>query len=528
MHRKTAVLLVVPLWFLAVALSPGAAAAPSMSAGDQRMIAQQNRELDSQALDADPATGQPRFTPLPGRVRRPRTRAARPAVPRSSDAWTPPSRWPGTSYGRRFQDFREVLCPDGAVKTLSHGGSHFLCRGAAGRQPVSVGAWIIAFSVAVGSRSASSTYGNWVTHGSQIEEDAAPVHAALDPASRPSTPPTSTPRPAEEILGEALKGQRREGSRSSPRSTGRWAKGPTTRALAQAHPRGIDASLRRLRTDYVDLYQAHRYDHETPLEETMQAFADVVRPGKALYIGVSEWTRRADPRRQRAGRRSSVPLVSNQPQYSALYRVIEAEVVPDLRELGISQVVWSPIGQGVLTGKYQPGQAPPEGSRATDEAGGARFISGCCGTTSSRRAAARSRWPTRPGLSMAELAARVGAAGRERRGRDHRRLASRAGARQRPGGERPPRPGAQAAHGRDPHAVTEGESRTDEEPKPAGWLPSDFFLLEDGDGAGVAQPPRGCPRLVVLGDADRVVDVPRSGRRACPRSAPCSRWRTRS
>jgi aryl-alcohol dehydrogenase-like predicted oxidoreductase len=136
----------------------------------------------------------------------------------------------------------------------------------------------------------------------------------------------------------------------------------------------VNSSLRRLQTDYVDLYQAHRYDTETPLEETMQAFADVVRAGKALYIGVSEWT--AD--QIRAGHALSqqlgFQLVSNQPQYSMLWRVIEGEVVPTSRELGMSQVVFSPVAQGVLTGKYQPGQPPPEGSRATDEKGGASFI----------------------------------------------------------------------------------------------------------------------------------------------------------
>jgi aryl-alcohol dehydrogenase-like predicted oxidoreductase len=131
----------------------------------------------------------------------------------------------------------------------------------------------------------------------------------------------------------------------------------------------IHGSLRRLGTDYVDLYQAHRYDHETPLEETMQAFADVVRQGKALYIGVSEWT--ADQLRAGHGLAAElgVQMVSNQPQYSALWRVIEGEVMPTCEELGVSQIVWSPIAQGVLTGKYLPGQPPPEASRATDEQG---------------------------------------------------------------------------------------------------------------------------------------------------------------
>jgi aryl-alcohol dehydrogenase-like predicted oxidoreductase len=136
----------------------------------------------------------------------------------------------------------------------------------------------------------------------------------------------------------------------------------------------INGSLKRLKTDYVDLYQCHRYDYETPLEETMQAFADIVRQGKALYIGVSEWT--AD--QLRAGHKLATELgfglISNQPQYSMIYRVIEGEVVPTCAELGISQVVFSPIGQGVLTGKYKPGQPPPEGSRATDPNGGSDFI----------------------------------------------------------------------------------------------------------------------------------------------------------
>jgi aryl-alcohol dehydrogenase-like predicted oxidoreductase len=129
----------------------------------------------------------------------------------------------------------------------------------------------------------------------------------------------------------------------------------------------INGSLKRLQTDYVDLYQAHRYDVETPLEETMQAFADIVRQGKALYIGVSEWN--AD--QIRAGHKLSkelgFQLISSQPQYSALWRVIEAEVVPTCKELGVSQIVWSPMAQGVLTGKYKPGQPAPEGSRGSDE-----------------------------------------------------------------------------------------------------------------------------------------------------------------
>ncbi|MGH3328071.1 MAG: aldo/keto reductase, partial [Streptomycetales bacterium] len=140
-----------------------------------------------------------------------------------------------------------------------------------------------------------------------------------------------------------------------------------------------NASLKRLQTDYVDLYQAHRYDYATPLEETMQAFADIVRQGKALYIGVSEWRAQEISAAAELARELRVPLISNQPQYNMLWRVIEAEVVPTCEELGIGQIVWSPIGQGVLTGKYQPGAAPPRGSRAADEAGAgfiARMLTG--------------------------------------------------------------------------------------------------------------------------------------------------------
>src|SRR5690606_26781399 len=138
--------------------------------------------------------------------------------------------------------------------------------------------------------------------------------------------------------------------------------GPNDRSLSRKHiMESINGSLRRLQTDYVDLYQAHRFDHSTPLEETMEAFADVVRSGKALYIGVSEWTAEQIRAGHTLARELRIPLVSNQPQYSMLWRVIEAQVVPTCVELGLSQVVFSPIAQGVLTGKYLPGQPPPAG-----------------------------------------------------------------------------------------------------------------------------------------------------------------------
>ncbi|MEQ4548602.1 aldo/keto reductase, partial [Nocardioides kribbensis] len=158
-----------------------------------------------------------------------------------------------------------------------------------------------------------------------------------------------------------------------------WPTGPgahNDHGLSRKHiMESIDGSLSRLGTDYVDLYQAHRYDYETPLEETMEAFADVVHSGKALYIGVSEWRAEEIRAAHALARELRIPFVSNQPQYNMLWRVIESEVVPTSEELGIGQVVWSPIAQGVLTGKYKPGQDAPAGSRATDSKGGADMIS---------------------------------------------------------------------------------------------------------------------------------------------------------
>jgi aryl-alcohol dehydrogenase-like predicted oxidoreductase len=223
------------------------------------------------------------------------------------------------------------------------------------------------------------TYGNWLTHGSQVENETATrcVHAALDAGiSTFDTADVYANTKAESVLGEALEGQRRESLEILTKVFGPTGpKGHNDTGLSRKHIReSIDGSLRRLRTDYVDLYQAHRYDYETPLEETMQAFADLVRAGKVLYVGVSEWTAEQLRAGHALAKELGVQMVSNQPQYSMLWRVIEGEVVPTSQELGISQVVWSPIAQGVLTGKYVPGQQPPEGSRATDEKGGAGMI----------------------------------------------------------------------------------------------------------------------------------------------------------
>ncbi|GAA4735807.1 aldo/keto reductase family protein [Amnibacterium soli] len=233
---------------------------------------------------------------------------------------------------------------------------------------------------ASGMKVSEITYGNWITHGGQVEDDAATacVRAALDAGITTfDTADAYANGAAEEVLGRALSGVRRASLEVFTKvyfPTG--PAGHNDTGLSRKHVlESIDGSLTRLGMDYVDLYQAHRYDRSTPLEETMQAFADVVRSGKALYIGVSEWTAEQLREGQALAAQLGFRLVSNQPQYSALWRVIEGEVVPASAELGISQVVFSPIAQGVLTGKYKPGQQPPEGSRATDQkGGGAQFV----------------------------------------------------------------------------------------------------------------------------------------------------------
>ena len=230
-----------------------------------------------------------------------------------------------------------------------------------------------------GFKISAVTYGNWLTHGSQVENERAHacVKAALDAGITSfDTADVYANTKAEEVLGEALKGQRRESLEIFTKVY--WPTGPggpNDSGLSRKHIMdSVHGSLKRLQTDYIDLYQAHRWDHDTPLEETMQAFADLVRQGKVLYIGVSEWT--ADQIRQghAMAKDLGIQLISSQPQYSMLWRVIEEQVVPTCEELGISQIVWSPMAQGVLSGKYKPGEQPPEGSRATDEKGGAKMI----------------------------------------------------------------------------------------------------------------------------------------------------------
>jgi aryl-alcohol dehydrogenase-like predicted oxidoreductase len=224
------------------------------------------------------------------------------------------------------------------------------------------------------------SYGNWITHGSQVEEDAAIkcVRAALDSGITTfDTADVYAGTRAEVVLGKALKGVRRESYELFTKVYWPTGTGKNDRGLSRKHiMESVHASLKRLNTDHIDLYQMHRFDFESPLEESLQAFEDLVRQGKVNYIGFSEWNAEQIASALKIQReRGWTRFVSSQPQYSMLWRVIEKEVVPLSAKEGIGQIVWSPIAQGVLTGKYLPGKKPPTGSRATDKKSGAGMIS---------------------------------------------------------------------------------------------------------------------------------------------------------
>ncbi len=206
--------------------------------------------------------------------------------------------------------------------------------------------------------------GSWLTYGGGVAKDRAKacVDKAFDVGINfIDTANVYARGGAEEFLGEVLASRARDSYVLATKLF--WPmNGDRGLSREQVHKQ-LDNSLARLRTDYVDLYQCHRYDVDTPLEETMEALTEVVRAGKVRYIGFSEWTA---PQIQAA--LDMVPqvekFVSSQPQYSLLYRVPEQEVIPLCRENGISQIVWSPLAQGALTGEYRPGEAPPPDSRA--------------------------------------------------------------------------------------------------------------------------------------------------------------------
>ena len=224
------------------------------------------------------------------------------------------------------------------------------------------------------------SYGNWITHGSQVEQDAAIkcVHAALDAGITTfDTADVYAGTKAESVLGKALKGVKRESYELFTKVY--WPTGPgkNDRGLSRKHiMESVNASLKRLNTDHIDLYQLHRFDYETPVEESLRAFDDLIRMGKVNYIGFSEWNAAQINDALKIQKANGFDrFVSSQPQYSMLWRVIEAKVIPLCVQEGIGQIVWSPLAQGVLTGKYLAGKKPPVGSRATDKKSGAEMIS---------------------------------------------------------------------------------------------------------------------------------------------------------
>jgi aryl-alcohol dehydrogenase-like predicted oxidoreductase len=214
--------------------------------------------------------------------------------------------------------------------------------------------------------------GSWLTYGGGVGDDAA--RACVDTAFEVGINFIDTANvynrgAAEEFLGDVLQSRQRDSYVLATKLYFPMDDTGENQGLSrQQIEKQIDESLRRLRTDYVDLYQCHRYDADTPLEETMSALNDVVASGKARYIGFSEW----HPTQIQAALDLSrehgyAKFVSSQPQYSMLHRQPEDEVFPLCRANGISQIVWSPLAQGALTGKYRPGAPPPAGSRATSE-----------------------------------------------------------------------------------------------------------------------------------------------------------------
>jgi 1-deoxyxylulose-5-phosphate synthase len=209
--------------------------------------------------------------------------------------------------------------------------------------------------------------GSWLTYGGGVDRQRAIdcVHRALARGiNLIDTANVYAHGEAERLLGEALAGVPRSSYVLATKLY--FPMGPHDRGLSrvQVH-RQLDASLQRLRTDHVDLYQCHRYDAETPLEETMEALTEVVQAGKVRYVGFSEWPVEAIRRAREIP--DVVRFESSQPQYSLLWRRPERDVIPLCREQGVSQIVWSPLAQGVLTGKYRPGAPPPPDSRAASE-----------------------------------------------------------------------------------------------------------------------------------------------------------------
>ncbi len=213
--------------------------------------------------------------------------------------------------------------------------------------------------------------GSWLTYGGSVAEEQA--RACINRAYELGINFFDTANVymrgvAEEIVGRALEGFERDSYFLATKVYFPMGEGPNDRGLSRKHiTEQCHASLKRLGVDYVDLYQCHRYDEDTPLEETLRTLDDLVRQGKVLYVGVSEWTAEQIADALRLAKEMNLDrIVSNQPRYNMIQRQIEAEIIPLCEREGVGQVVFSPLAQGVLTGKYRPGEAPERGTRAAD------------------------------------------------------------------------------------------------------------------------------------------------------------------
>lgn len=250
--------------------------------------------------------------------------------------------------------------------------------------------------------------GSWLTYGGMVDDETA--IACIDKAYELGVNFFDTANiyrrgEAEIVVGKALRKYPRDSYVLATKAFWPMGDGPNDRGLSRKHIiEQCNASLKRLGVDYIDLWQCHRYDPETPLEETLRAIDDLITQGKVLYAGVSEWsaTQIADARHIQR-QLNLDPFVSNQPEYSMLVRYIEKEVLPVCEREGMGQVVWSPLAQGVLTGKYKPGQAPPAGSRATDEAG-ARMIGRFLNDETLRKVEQLGALAAEAGLTLPEMA----------------------------------------------------------------------------------------------------------------------------
>ncbi len=222
-----------------------------------------------------------------------------------------------------------------------------------------------------GVRVSTISLGSWLTYGGAVADQTAIdcIHRAYDLGINLFDTANAYRRgEAEQVVGRALKDFPRESYVLATKVFFAMGDGPNDRGLSRKHiMEQCHASLRRLNVDYIDLYQCHRFDPNTALDETLRALDDLVTQGKILYAGISEW--RASQIAEAAGLARLThldPIVSNQPIYNLLQRYIEREVLPLCEQEGIGQIVFSPLAQGVLTGKYHPGQAPAQGTRATD------------------------------------------------------------------------------------------------------------------------------------------------------------------